>query len=330
MMNGIDALHSYAIRLAQEQASPGMVMTIEKELLHYSILDAMDEAGLLDHLVFQGGTSLRLCYGAERYSEDLDFSGGRGFDRTGLDRLKDCVEHAVGDRYDVTVDVKEPRTAAGLVSAWTVIVDTTPRRKDIPRQRIKIEVASIDAHDPVARPLMVNYAELGGFSDVMLMVESREEILADKIESFVCSSHVRYRDLWDLAWLSRQPGIRQDKVGELRRMKALDYGELDRYAQRYPLVQDRLADAFESDGFAREMERFLPASRIARTIERPLWMHGTRELLAGLFASHTPELPTTGSHRGLPATDDAPLLPMPDPTHPSLDPNAPAPGMGMA
>ena len=26
-MNGIDALHSYATRLAQEQASPGMVMT---------------------------------------------------------------------------------------------------------------------------------------------------------------------------------------------------------------------------------------------------------------------------------------------------------------
>ena len=221
-MSDIDELHQYAIRLAQEQNSSGMIMTIEKELLHYEILNAMDEGGLLDRLVFQGGTSLRLCYGAERYSEDLDFSGGRDFDRKGLDTLKDCVEHAVGDRYHVSISVKEPRQVKSLVSAWTVIVDTTPKYKDVPRQRIKIEVASIEAHDPVIRPLKVNYEGLGDYSDIMLAVESKEEILADKIESFVCSDHVRYRDLWDLAWLSKQPGVQQNKVQDLRKQKASD------------------------------------------------------------------------------------------------------------
>lgn len=34
---------------------------IEKELLHYDILYALDEARVLDNLVFQGGTSQRLC-----------------------------------------------------------------------------------------------------------------------------------------------------------------------------------------------------------------------------------------------------------------------------
>ena len=52
---------------------------IQKELLHYDILFCLDQAGLLDDLVFQGGTSLRLCYGSHRYSEDLDFVGGRDF-----------------------------------------------------------------------------------------------------------------------------------------------------------------------------------------------------------------------------------------------------------
>lgn len=37
---------------------------IEKELLHYDILFSLDKEGLLDILTFQGGTSLRLCYGA--------------------------------------------------------------------------------------------------------------------------------------------------------------------------------------------------------------------------------------------------------------------------
>ena len=48
---------------------------VEKELLHYEILRALDEAAVLDKLVFQGGTNLRLCHGAPRYSEDLDFAG---------------------------------------------------------------------------------------------------------------------------------------------------------------------------------------------------------------------------------------------------------------
>jgi len=44
---------------------------IEKELLHYDILFVLDKEKLLDKLTFQGGTSLRLCYGAVRFSEDL-------------------------------------------------------------------------------------------------------------------------------------------------------------------------------------------------------------------------------------------------------------------
>ena len=52
---------------------------IEKELLHYDILFCLAQSGLLKNLIFQGGTSLRLCYNANRFSEDLDFAGGRTF-----------------------------------------------------------------------------------------------------------------------------------------------------------------------------------------------------------------------------------------------------------
>jgi hypothetical protein len=44
---------------------------IEKELLHYDILFSLDKENLLEKLTFQGGTSLRLCYGSSRFSEDL-------------------------------------------------------------------------------------------------------------------------------------------------------------------------------------------------------------------------------------------------------------------
>lgn len=56
----------------EQGGAKDMRPVIEKELLHYDILYALDEAWVLDNLVFQGGTSLRLCRESNRYSEYLD------------------------------------------------------------------------------------------------------------------------------------------------------------------------------------------------------------------------------------------------------------------
>lgn len=57
---------------------------VEKELLHHDILREMSEAGLLTGLTFIGGTCLRACYGSQRLSEDLDFTGGADFKKQDL------------------------------------------------------------------------------------------------------------------------------------------------------------------------------------------------------------------------------------------------------
>src|SRR5260370_42677894 len=54
-----------------------MDQTLVKEAIHLHLLSAMSDAGILRHAVFQGGTALRLCYGGDRYSEDLDFVCGK-------------------------------------------------------------------------------------------------------------------------------------------------------------------------------------------------------------------------------------------------------------
>lgn len=68
-----ESLDMLVERALQEGGRAHMRPVIEKELLHHDILFALDQAGLLEHLTFQGGTALRLCYGAQRFSEDLDF-----------------------------------------------------------------------------------------------------------------------------------------------------------------------------------------------------------------------------------------------------------------
>ena len=92
MPNGERGFLSLARRVAQRSGLEGMLPVIEKELLHYEIFQALDDARLLERLTFQGGTCLRLCYGSERYSEDLDFAGGSAFDFEELPAIVESAE----------------------------------------------------------------------------------------------------------------------------------------------------------------------------------------------------------------------------------------------
>nr|WP_198117788.1 nucleotidyl transferase AbiEii/AbiGii toxin family protein [Massilia rhizosphaerae] len=83
----------------QQPGRAVMRPVVEKEILHYDIFYALDAAGLLKELVFQGGTSLRLCRGSNRFSEDLDFAGGRDFTSKKMEAIKACVEKHLGTRY---------------------------------------------------------------------------------------------------------------------------------------------------------------------------------------------------------------------------------------
>ena len=163
-MTGADGTYDYkamaaGIVLAGGEGMGNLLPVVEKELLHYRILDAMMREGFFSSLVFQGGTSLRLCHGSPRYSEDLDFAGGTSFDMDTLKGLGSCISDSLsGMGDDVTVRVKEPRPDAdGLTRRWRIAIRTAGQRKDLPSQTIKLEVASIPAYEPQHRPALVNY-----------------------------------------------------------------------------------------------------------------------------------------------------------------------------
>ncbi len=236
---------------------------VEKELLHYDVLFCLSEAGLLKSLVFQGGTSLRLCYGANRFSEDLDFAGGNAFCATDLSRMKNCIEGYLGQRYGLEVTVKEPeelRTepeyAEINVDKWQIAVATAPERKDLPRQRIKIEIANVPAYTHTYRQLVRYYSVLpDGYSDTLISVESLEEIMADKLVSLPATTRrIRYRDMWDLIWLKQQGAT--VNTGLVRK-KLTDY-KLDKFEQLLQNRIDSLADIIAAGHFQNEMKRFIP------------------------------------------------------------------------
>lgn len=269
---------------------------VEKELLHYEIFNALDDEGLLRHLVFQGGTSLRLCRGSERFSEDLDFAGGRDFSAASMAQIKNCIVKRIGERFGLAVTVKEPRPpkdkALISVSKWLVSIETTPGQPDLPRQKIKLEIANVPAYTREAVPLRVNYDVLEGMSRVIVNTETIDEILADKIVALPTSvskfengalvltpTKIRHRDIWDIAWLVAQGAhLNMDLV----KAKVDDYG-IQHYRQLLNHTIEAIPDIVASEGFRAQMQRFIQKSAYDNAFGRPEYVSYLSNTVGRLF-----------------------------------------------
>jgi len=253
---------------------------VEKEIIHHDILREMGRAALLSGLTFIGGTCLRACYGSPRLSEDLDFTGGANFQKEDLAGLGQTLVERLGVRYGLPVKVSEPVKSGGNVSTWKLSVETRPQRRDLPAQRIHIDICALPSHD--RRPMVLRnpYGIDLGTSGLILQAQSREEILADKIIALAFrENRVKNRDLWDIAWLT-QNGV--TLPGELLPPKIADHR---RTAQEFAAALSGRLNALRSEraareDFLREMRRFLPAATVRNTLENPDWWSYLTQSLA--------------------------------------------------
>jgi predicted nucleotidyltransferase component of viral defense system len=250
---------------------------VEKELLHHDILRELAQAGLLAGLTFIGGACLRACYGSERLSEVLDFTGGGNFQRHDLAALARVLEERLLIRYGLPVRVSEPVKTSGNVSTWKITIETRPQHKHLPAQRIHLDICAIPSHDP--RPMMLRnlYGIDLGTSGLILQAESREEILADKMIALAFrENRIKNRDLWDIAWLVRQ-GIKLP--GNLIPLKIHDHQRTE--SEFVELLRARV-EAIKTrpemrEDFVEEMRRFLPVATARDTIETiPFWSYLTQ------------------------------------------------------
>jgi predicted nucleotidyltransferase component of viral defense system len=264
-----------------------MEQNLLKEAIHLHLLSALSDAGILRHVVFQGGTALRLCYGGERYSEDLDFVCGKSgayLDKIEFEKLiqraletaKRSLQRDFGISSDQIALKPPPRPCAiketpVAVAAWQIAVpiDPTPRS---PKSRIKIEFANVPSYDNKPRVVKVTPG-LVQIQDVILAVESANEILADKAVALVAREALKYRDVWDVWYLVNRLDAHIDR--NLVEHKFADYGTVDvetrARRRREELVKESTAQAFLN-----EMKRFLPSKQVADLTE--MGMH--QEVLA--------------------------------------------------
>jgi predicted nucleotidyltransferase component of viral defense system len=267
-----------------------MEQNLIKETIHLHLLSALSDAGVLRHVVFQGGTALHLCYGGERYSEDLDFVCGKAgtyianvafeqFVQDALEATKKSLHRDFGiDPGEIAL--KQPANPMGIkadhvsVAAWQIIVPvgTTSRS---PKSRIKIEFANVPSHDrtPAVARAMPGLTQV---QDIILTVESANEILADKAVALTAREALKYRDVWDVWFLVSRLGADTDP--EIVARKFSDYGTADVLAKA-ERRREELAQATTEKPFLDEMRRFLPTRRIADLGEAGL--HRTMLAMSG-------------------------------------------------
>lgn len=264
-MNLFDKLVNEALE-NQTELSPLRVV-VEKELLHHDILKIMSQHNLLKNLTFIGGTCLRACYGGTRLSEDLDFTGGREFSRYDLSEMGRVLTECLHEKYNLPVVVHEPIKDINNVDTWKIKIETRPKKRDIPAQRINIDICAINSYEKQPMLLLNSYGVDMGTQSLAINAQSREEIYVDKLLAFALRpNRMKYRDLWDIVWLHQQ---RISPRLELIPKKLADRNLSDSdFKEKLNERTTQLSnDKNHSRDFQKEMMRFIPAQHSQNVLD---------------------------------------------------------------
>jgi predicted nucleotidyltransferase component of viral defense system len=200
-------------------ASPGELLVALREILQSIALLGLWRAKFFNEAAFYGGTALRIIYGLNRFSEDLDFSllkPGTGFN---FSRFKSALENeckAFG--FDVRFETRTKTTDTTIESAFLkantyeqmMVVDAPDELlAGIHHQavlKIKIEV---DTNPPKGFDTEIKYV----FTPLQFAVRSYNlpSLFAGKLHAVLCrkwKNRVKGRDWYDFAWyVSHYPKV---------------------------------------------------------------------------------------------------------------------------
>jgi predicted nucleotidyltransferase component of viral defense system len=283
MSQKLDAIRALAMRFSHG-ARP-LYNIIVKEILHRDILWAISQSPLSKSLVFQGGTALRLCYGNNRYSEDLDFVHNLAFTADDFEQFKVLLTKSVSERYGLSMTFKEPRIAvdeptntSGVdVRRWVAQVTIDDPKPEVKKShRIHIEIVDIPAYDVRPRQVVNPYEALLGSPPILIQVSSEKEILADKIIAVMGRPYLKARDLWDIKFLSdRNIPLTVEWVHRKANDYRMDVANNPQAMEACLLEKAALLTLPEiADKFRNEMSRFLSQDLARQWLSTPLGVAG--------------------------------------------------------
>ena len=240
-------------------------------------------------LIFQGGTALRWCYGGGRFSEDLDFVYSCSLatvDAILAKALKRAEREMVphfGPGRLLIGDKSNRSGARKLMATW---------QPETVRQRIAVKLEfeplaagiALDTTPMVlsSLPAVAYLIATGNFRiprpNSVLVAETAQEILSDKVRALLERSYLKGRDLYDVWYLTAMLNTSVDRKLVERKFLAYHWPfvaarQLDYFVNPDASAHDAIATAIRQD-----LERFLPASVMA--------VHATDNYSAFFKAAH--------------------------------------------
>ncbi|MEK6915756.1 MAG: nucleotidyl transferase AbiEii/AbiGii toxin family protein [Nanoarchaeota archaeon] len=173
---------------------------LEKEYLQYIFLNALSKYG--DSITFKGGTCLRLCYGLQRASEDLDFSS-----KLNIEKIKEIVESCLKD-FDLLgiehLDLKQKEFEGNI--RFEIRFKGPLFRSNInSANNLKIDFNKNKVFNTKAIVISSVFSDIPIF---VIIAMAEKEILAEKIRAI--ANRKQARDLYDL-WILINKNVEIDK-----------------------------------------------------------------------------------------------------------------------
>jgi predicted nucleotidyltransferase component of viral defense system len=182
-----------------------------REITQEAILAALGRGDFFKHAVFQGGTCLRIFYGLNRFSEDMDFilrEPDSGFEFKAHLQLLSQELAAYGyaietvDRSRVDLPVKKAFLKDDSLGK-ILELSYSGRTGYLSKVRIKLEV---DTNPPCGSESEIKYIDFPFVSAATC--QKRSSLFAGKIHALLCREYLKGRDWYDFLWYSS----RKEKV----------------------------------------------------------------------------------------------------------------------
>lgn len=189
--------------IVRASENPVLGGNLAREHIQARILLALQEAGAMIPLAFQGGTALRFLFGLPRFSEDLDFALERP-ERSPFD-LAQAEERIRAqlrrEGYEVVTRGKADRVVESvLVSFPGLLYEAGLSAHESQRLSIRIEV---DTKPPAGAGLTTTIVRRHALLN--LQHHDRPSLLAGKLHAILQRGWTKGRDLFDLFWYLSDP-----------------------------------------------------------------------------------------------------------------------------
>ena len=175
---------------------------VAREYLQARVLGALQRAGAMTSLAFQGGTSLRFLFSLPRYSEDLDFALEGESSRYDLRRyLRAIRAELYAEGYQVDVRMREHRTVHSAFVRFPGIlyeIGLSPH----PEQALAVKI-EVDTNPPAGATTDTTLVRR--HETLRLFHHDRSSLLAGKLHALLQRPYTKGRDLYDLVWYLSDP-----------------------------------------------------------------------------------------------------------------------------